>query len=118
VACLGTTGLSDAEPQFLAMLQDVLPRDEHKKPLVGSMALFAERTGRVVACTTAEHEPCQSLALPQGFTTLGRGQRAWETLSLNGRANLVGCQVSAGYREYKVSDGYENDLLCLVCMPL
>jgi len=108
----------DAEPQFAAMLEDVLPRDGDKKPLPGSMALFLERSGHIVASSTPKHSPGQTLALPQGFAALGRGQRTWDILRLEGRAHLAGCQCSAGYREYKLSDGYENDLLCLVCVPL
>jgi len=108
----------DAAPQLMAMLLDVLPHDENKKPLAGSMALFAERSGHIIASTTAEHAAGQTLDLPQDFADLGRGQRAWSILRLDGRAHLAGCQISAGYREYKVSDGYENDVLCLVCMPL
>ncbi len=108
----------DAEPQFAAMLEDVLPRDERKKPLPGSLALFAERSGRVIASTSETHPAGQTLDLPQGFAALAPGQRAWEQLQLDGRAHLAGCQVSDGYREFKTSDGYENELLCLVCMPL
>lgn len=108
----------DAEPQFKAMLQDVLPRDESKNPVPGSMALFAERSGLIIASTSATHAPGHGLTLPQEFADLERGQRAWVIQHLNGQAHLVGCQISAGYREYKTSDGYENDLLCMVCMPL
>ena len=108
----------DAEPQLTAMLEDVLPRDDAKNPLAGSLALFVERTGRIVASTSVQHIAGQSMSLPESFTSLERGQRAWDTLRLDGRAYLVGCQSSAGYREFKISDGYENNLLCLVCMPV
>lgn len=107
----------DAEPQLAAMLSDVLPRDERGQALPGSMALFAERTGRIVSSTDGL-TPGQTLALPQAFTALAPGQRAWEVHDLDGRPHLTGCQAGAGYREFKVTDGYSNDLLCLVSLPL
>jgi len=108
----------DAEPQFAAMLADVLPRDESKAPIPGSFAVFADRTGRILSSTRPDHAPGQTLDLPGGFSALGCGERAWNLTQVAGKPHLAGCQISAGYREYKVSDGYENDLLCLVFVPV
>lgn len=108
----------DAEPQFLAMLLDVLPRDEKGEPLPGSFAVFTERSGRIIASTSADHPPGTSIPLPECFSALDRCGRAWEVIRLEGRPHLTGCQVSAGYREFKVTDGYDNGMLCLVFVPL
>jgi hypothetical protein len=108
----------DAEPQLAAMLEGVLPRDERKAILQGCFALLAERTGKVVASAGDWPEEARTIALPREFTALEPGQRSWCTMELSGRRHLAGCQVSAGYREYKISDGYANDLLCLVCLPI
>lgn len=108
----------DAEPQFAAMLADVLPKDEKGEPLPGSFAVFAERSGRVVASTRPGQGPGDSIPLPECFAVLDRCGRAWDVLRLEGRPHLVGCQVSAGYREFKAQDGYDNGLLCLVFVPL
>jgi hypothetical protein len=108
----------DAEPQFAAMLQDVLPRDESKRPIPGSFAAFADRSGHIVSSTCPKHAPGHTLELPPAFAELDCSARTWDLITVGGRAHLAGCQVSAGYREYKVSDGYQNEMLCLVFVPL
>lgn len=108
----------DAEPQLAAMLADVLPRDEHGRPLPGGFALFVERSGRIVSSTSPDLAAGRTLALPPAFPALAPGQRAWEVHDMDGRPRLTGCQAGAGYREFKVTDGYDNDLLCLVSLPL
>jgi len=108
----------DAEPQFAAMLADVLPRDESKNPIPGSFAVFTDRAGRVLSSTKAGHARQQDLDLPEDFLTLTCGERVCNLMEMDGKPYLAGCQVSAGYREYKITDGYQNDLLCLVFVPL
>lgn len=108
----------DAEPQFQAMLRDVLPRDESGEPLPGCFAVFAERSGRVIASTNETYPPGSDIPLPECATALNRGDRAWGVLNLGDRPHLTGCQLSAGYREFKVTDGYDNGMLCLVFVPL
>jgi hypothetical protein len=108
----------DAEPQFAAMLADVLPRDESKRPIPGSFAAFAERSGRIISSTCPAHAPGKTLDLPPAFAELDCSARAWDLIQVAGRPYLAGCQISAGYREYKIADGYQNELLCLVFVPL
>ena len=45
------------------------------------------------------------------------GKSGTENITLQGIDFLVGYKVSNGYREYKVSDGYENDVICIVFVP-
>jgi hypothetical protein len=47
-----------------------------------------------------------------------KGKRASSIVSLNGRTYAMGIQVSNGYREYKREDGYINDVLCMVFVPI
>jgi len=77
-----------------------------------------DRAGRILSSTRHDHTPGQPLDIPEDFSALTCGERACNVTDVNGKPHLTGCQVSAGYREYKVSDGYANDLLCQVFVPI
>lgn len=58
-ACVvgGIAIVFDAAPQFVAMLQDALPRREDGGIVDGAFAVFAERDGRILASADAELQP-------------------------------------------------------------
>jgi len=49
---------------------------------------------------------------------LANGEGTSMIVELDGSYYAVGGKVSAGYREYKVDDGYQNDVVGLVFVPL
>ncbi len=108
----------DASPQFTDMLLAILPRDAKKEILQGSFALFAERGKKVIAASAGEFAPGESLPLPDALFRGANGERFSSVVELQGRHYTVGQQISAGYREYKCSDGYANDVVCLVFIPM
>lgn len=96
----------DATPQLRAMLDDALAGTP-----AGSVALFASRSGQVLAAT-ARYQPGDTLAVdrellmppPQGHTHI---------VALDGTYYTIGVQAGAGYREYP---GLK--LLAMIMIPL
>lgn len=109
----------DATPQFEAMLNDALPRQADGKPVPGAFAVFAERSGRIIASTDKLLLPCEALDLPAEFFTMENGENRTGIVTYRDRYYAVGACVSAGYREYKgAHDSYRNDVVALVLSPL
>jgi chemotaxis signal transduction protein len=75
--------------------------------------VFVDRTGNVIASTDPGRPVGHRLELTPDMRALPRG----ESLSLaaihDGHYCIVGCAASNGYREFKVSDGYRDDVLAL-----
>lgn len=116
---LGGIGIVfDSEPQFQAMLKEVLPRNEHGELLAGCFAVFTDRKKSIIAI--ANHPTLKvgdSLELHDHFFALGNGQRSSDVIQFDGRNYVLGAAVSKGYREYKTSDDYQNDVLALIFIP-
>ena len=108
----------DAEPQFQAMLTDVLPRDEKKQVLPGSFSVFADRRKTVVSSTNSDYPVGSPLPLKDDLFRYKKGERESTIVDLEGRCYALGLQVSEGYREYKQGDGYVNDLICMIFVPV
>jgi len=109
----------DGEPQFAAMLRDALPRNEAGEVLAGAFALFAERDGSVIACSNSRFAVGEKANLGEGFSRLKSGESHADVVRLGDHYYAVGGRMSSGYREYKgEGDGYRNDLLSLVFLPL
>ena len=108
----------DAQPQFEAMLLDVLPKDEHKQVVSGSFAIFADRNKNILSTTSSDFPVGGKMDLDDTFFNGKNGQRNSAIVELNGWAYAMGTQVSDGYREYKRRDGYANDVLCMVFVPM
>lgn len=108
----------DAQPQFKAMLMDTLPRDEDKKVVEGSFALFADRKKTILASTSPDYPVGSILELDDTVFSLKNGERCASIITLKSRTYAMGMQVSAGYREYKRIDGYLNDIVSMVFIPI
>jgi chemotaxis signal transduction protein len=109
----------DSEPQFAAMLADSLPRDDAGTVLPGSFALFLRRNGEVMCSSDLSlFAPGSSFGNEQLFATLEAGGSACRIVAVAGRWYAVGCVMSAGYREYKVTDGHVDDVVALCAVPL
>jgi len=107
----------DSEPQFEAMLTDVLPRDETNAVVSGSFALFADRNKQVIASTSPKFPVGSRLSLEDRLFTCKKGERDATLVRLEDNSFALGYQVSDGYREYKTGDGYDNDVICMVFVP-
>ena len=94
----------DAEVQFEAMLRDVVGEDER------SFALFIEsKTNSVIASTS----PYISIGERCVFC-----DSAENMVLIKDEYYIIGKGKSQGYREYKCSDGYCNDVTAIVCIKI
>ncbi len=108
----------DSEPQFFAMLSDVLPRAENGDTLEGAFACFVDTQGKIIASTDRRFEVGSQLPVGANLLHPGPGGGA-EILELAGNLYAVGAQSSVGYREYKSKDdAYKNDVTALVFVNL
>ena len=98
----------DSQYQFRAMLTDSIKSKD------GSFAVFVRRNGTVISSTAESLKPGGKIKLPAEMLELENGKSASEILVYEGCYYAVGCGCSSGYREYKNSDGYRNDVLAVV----
>ncbi|MFN3580731.1 MAG: cache domain-containing protein [Pseudomonas sp.] len=108
----------DSESQFTAMLEDALPRDDEGKILKGSFAVFADRQGTVISATEGKLRPGDRIEPIGDFFSLENGKRQSALVTHGGLNYAVGATASQGYREYKTTNDYDNDLLALVFVPV
>jgi hypothetical protein len=107
----------DAEPQFAAMLVDALPRDEAQAPMRGAFGLYVDAGGTVVSSTNPDIRPGHTLALPpQAITSDPTGVSCIHEML--GRRHALGAAPSCGYREYKNSGDYVNDVTGVLAVPV
>lgn len=108
-ATVGGIGIVfDSAFQFKAMLEDCIPLKE------GSFAVFTDRSGKIVASTDAHLKTGEHLKLPKHLFKVENGMSHAEILLYQKSYYTVGCVCSSGYREYKHSDDYQNDVLAFV----
>jgi len=108
----------DSQPQFQAMLEDVLPKNDSHDIKDGMFALFIDRVGRVIASTTEDIDIGSLVTLPESILQLSSGQSDAQMIEYNGIYYTVGATCSSGYREYKQSDGYHNDIIAILYRPI
>lgn len=116
---LGGIGIVfDGEPEFKAMLTDVLPQTEEGYPKPGAFALFTDASGRVISATGGPWKVGESVELPPRYLDLDNGKGHSGIQKVGDAYYAVGASMSAGYREYKTVDGYHNDVLAIVFIKL
>lgn len=98
----------DSGPEFSAMLRGGLGDKE------SITALFVDRQGRVISSTDPTRPVGARLDLDPAMLALPNGSSASHIVIHDGHYAIMGCTVSNGYREFKVSDGYREDVLALV----
>lgn len=102
----------DSEPEFEAILTAFLPQNREGKQIEGSFAAFIDAQGKVISMT-----PNSVIRMGETLSYLSAQmteKNASFLMEIGGTEYLVGYQSSQGYREYKVSDGYENQLTALI----
>lgn len=116
---LGGIGIVfDSEPQFAAMLQETLPRDENDRLLEHCFAVYADRNQTIISVANRpDLKVGDKLALNERFFALQNGQHGSDIIQYDGKNYVLGMATSKGYREYKTLDGYQNDVLALVFIP-
>lgn len=108
----------DSEPQFEAMLQDSLPRNEQGKVRKGLFAIFCDRKRKVISSTSQDISIGDTIDIDNSFFESENGSGYSKLIEFKGKYYAVGSRTSSGYREYKRKDNYRNDVIALVFVPL
>lgn len=98
----------DAQPEFDAMLRGGLGSK------TGVNAMFVDRLGNIIASTDPTRPVGSTLPLDPALLKLPNGRSTSRIVIHDGHYAIMGCTVSRGYREFKVSDGYREDVLAVV----
>jgi chemotaxis signal transduction protein len=109
----------DSTPQFAAMLNDALPRDENGEVPEGCFGVFADKNRRIISTTLNSLALGAHLDIDEIYFQLGKGESTSGILTFNGNYYAVGACMSNGYREYKGEhDAYHNDVVALIFSKL
>jgi chemotaxis signal transduction protein len=104
----------DSAREFKQMLEDCLPEK------AGVFGLFVDRSsGRIIASTEASHyKNGQTLEVDREFFDLPEGSGKAKIVLLDRKYYAVGCYSSRGYREFKTTGDYRNDVAAFVFIPI
>lgn len=109
----------DSAPQFAAMLQDALPRNEKGEVPPGCFGVFADRERHIIASTHPDLKHGAQIDLDDKFFRIKNGTGSSNIAVFNSTYYAVGACMSNGYREYKgEGDSYKNDVVSLIFVPL
>jgi chemotaxis signal transduction protein len=98
----------DATPELAAMLAGALGER------AGTSALLIDRGARVIASTDPARPVGSVLDLPPQALALPSGSNAAQVVIHDGQYAVMALTAGAGYREFKQSDGYRDDVLAVV----
>ena len=110
---LGGIGiLFDAGREFAAMLHGSLGQQS------GVIAFYIDRQARILSSTDASRPVGSRLDVDADLLALKTGHSVARIVVHDGHYAILGCSAGQGYREFKVSDGYAEQVLALVFTPL
>jgi chemotaxis signal transduction protein len=102
----------DANPEFEAMLHSALGTS------ASGPAFFINRQGYVLSSTDTGRPIGSHLDMPPEVLGLANGSSHSRIIVFDGHYAVLGSAASAGYREFKTSDGYTDDVLAVVLRKL
>ena len=108
----------DSEPQFNAMLKDALPKNKKGEITSGCFGVFTDRKKSIISSTNHNLPIGGTLSINDRFFKLANGEGCSEIIEMDGKYYVVGARMSGGYREYKISDTYNNDIVALVFVEI
>jgi hypothetical protein len=105
----------DSEPQFRAMIEDALPKEESGRTRCGCFGMFVDRDGAIISVANNSEYNVGDLCgqFDKEIASLPRGGALSKIVSINGTAHAMGVSVAQGYREYKTTGDYDNDVIAL-----
>ncbi len=98
----------DAAPEFSAMIAGGLGERTE------TTGFFVDRAGRIISSTDEKRPVGTMLDIDPSLLKLERGESAARIVLHDGHYAIMGCSASSGYREFKVTDGYQDDVLAVV----
>ncbi len=104
----------DSAPEFQNMLEDCLPEKE------GAFGLFVERPSCRIVSSTDEsmYKKGEVFYIDPEFFALEQGHGKSKIILHKMKYYAVGCYFSHGYREFKTTGDYSNDVCALVFIPM
>ncbi|MES2207983.1 MAG: chemotaxis protein CheW [Pseudomonadota bacterium] len=102
----------DGEKEFLAMLEGTLPNYK------GAFSVFIEKNGKVISSTRKDILPLTDFNPDPSIFSIANGESGNNIIIYENQYYMVGYTSSFGYREYKNSDSYLNDVISLVMVPI
>jgi len=98
----------DATPEFANMLSSGIGGKANK------LAYYVDRQARIVSTTDRTRTVGEILPIDPALLSISNGESASQVTVHDGQYAIVACSVSSGYREFKVSDGYQDDIIAVV----
>lgn len=98
----------DAAPQLSAMLHEGL------NGKAGTTAYFINRAGIIIAGTDPARPAGDKLEINPAVLRQSQGCSMSSVVVHDGHYASMGATVSSGYREFKVTDGYAEDIIAVV----
>ncbi|MFL9924233.1 chemotaxis protein CheW [Herbaspirillum lusitanum] len=98
----------DSTPEFFNMLRSGLAGKAKTK------AFYVDRSGRIISGTDDTRPVGSLLDIDPALLQIANGEHASRVTEHDGQYAIVACSVSNGYREFKVSDGYKEDVIAVV----
>lgn len=109
----------DSTPQFHAMLDETLPKNNSHENIEGVFALFTNRSKKIISSTNEKFSKNDFLDIADKFFEIENGHKYSEILEFDNSYYAIGVRCSQGYREYKSRvDDYKNDVLCFVFIKI
>lgn len=101
----------DSQPQFQAMIEESLPKNDLGEIKNGVFAVLATKKRTVIASNDLDHPTGSTLALDEKYFALNPGEEINEIITYNGHYYALGLKCSKGYREFKsVTDDYVENI--------
>jgi len=98
----------DSKPQFRAILDDILSSCDN------SFAIFTNEDKSIISSTNEDFIIGSIAPVKKEFFDIKNGESYSGIIELNYKYYAVGSRCSSGYREYKINDGYKNDIYSFV----
>ena len=108
----GIAVVFDAAVEFKAMLHSALPESR------GAFAAYLDNQGRVISTTEDEFATGDCIESAKMLLNNVNGESAARILEHQNAYTMVGHTTSFGYREYKKTDQYKNDVTSVVYVPI
>jgi chemotaxis signal transduction protein len=108
-AVVGGIGIVfDAANEFYAMLKSGIAENE------SISAFYIDRQGKIISSTDPARPVGTVLQIDTDLLSLPNGKSTSRIVIHDGHYSILGCSVSEGYREFKVTDGYKEDVIAVI----
>lgn len=107
----------DSTIQFHNMLSEILPKNNWEV-LPGSFALYTQRSGKIISTTNPMFWIGNIMEIPEIFLKVPNGKSYSDIVTIQWEKYIVWASCSKWYREFKTTDDYKNDVICIVCIRL